>query len=249
MPSDNLDKFIKEKIEAVQHTLPPTLNWNPEAGWLKLQQQRVPARRQKTNWLPYAAAVFALALLAGLMLQNGPSSQKAVKPVAATAAAEKVLPKTVPANQNPKTVAKHQASISSPLVTPEQPIPKVAGQKPKQLVKVPALPVANSQIKQTPDTTTTRVTDAPATITSGQEFVIPATPTHPAAQPLKIIIVLGKASSAKVLNHTAQNTLPAKKRNSRFRLNVPNGETRDMAHLALTDSAYQLLKLQARIDL
>ncbi|KAA5545058.1 hypothetical protein [Adhaeribacter rhizoryzae] len=254
MPSDNLEKYIKENVEAVQHTLPPGVNWDPEAAWLKLQQPPVLTRRKKTTWFSYAAAIVILALLAGLARQYFVSEQPRTKTLVATKPAKKIL---TPAKPTENTVAKPVKSqvgnIVSAVKSGEQQLKMALGKKMEQAVKSSALPAANTKINNatvvvmpgTPEVQPAKATEKSEIIAASEA----KTPAQTTAQPLKITVVLGKTSTAKMLSQTANNNLPAKRRKTRLRLNVPVPESVDNGHFATTDSAYQLLKLQARIDL
>ncbi|MGV3588430.1 MAG: hypothetical protein ACO1OF_15605 [Adhaeribacter sp.] len=252
MPSDNLEKYIIDNVEAVQHTPPPGVNWDPEAAWLKLQQPPVLTRRKKTTWFSYAAAVVILALLAGLARQYFVPEQPRTEILVATQPAKKIL---TPANSTEITVTKPtkpQVGNIAPAVKSGELQPKMAlSKKMERAVKSPALSVASTKIKNaavavsTPDAQPAAAAAEPEAIATSET----ATLAETTAQPLKITVVLGKNSTAKMLNQTANNNLPAKRRKTRLRLNVPDAESMDKGHFATTDSAYQPLKLQARIDL
>lgn len=254
MPSDNLEKYIKEKLAAVQHTPPPGSNWDPEAAWLKLQQPPVLTRHKKTSWFSYAtAAVLVLALLAGLMRQYFVSKQATTETRVATTPAKETEKATGPSKTTTEKLVKHPAGNITPAVKPHELPPKLAlGKKLQHSVKLPFVSVAGPKAAKAPITAPASIPDAPPaeTVTGPDAKATPEAETLAATTPppLKITVVLGNTSTANMLNQTTTN-LPAKRRKTRLRLNVPVPEYTDKGHFASTDSSYQPLKLQARIDL
>jgi hypothetical protein len=252
MPSDNLEKFFKENIEAVQHTPPPGSTWDPEATWLKLQNTPAPARRRKINWLHYAAAVFVLALLTGLVGQWWQNAPENPSPVVATTPTNETLPVTKPTESAALNKTRSKTGNHNIKVIPAPSKPAVAARQQNKLA-VPPLALPGTKIKYSEEKTEISVTDKeqPASLAENQVSSTLAENTEPPtiAPPLKITVVLGASSSAKMLAATAPENLPDKKRKNRWRMNVPAIETPDKNHFALTDSAYKPLRLQARIDL
>ncbi|GEO05619.1 hypothetical protein AAE02nite_32830 [Adhaeribacter aerolatus] len=253
MPSDNLEKYIKEKMAAVEHTPPPGTTWNPEAAWLKLQQQPVRTRQKRNNWFSYAAAVLVLALLVGLIGLYLVSTPPDDEVTAATTPATEILIPAEPTEITAEKLTKHQANNISPKEKAVELPPQLALVKAiKRSTKSPFLSVTSTRKESTsvtvpasdPNAQSAEAAVGSEVIATTEEVKVAETP----AQPLKITVVLGKNSTAKMLNHTADN-LPAAKRKTRLRLNIPGPESTDKSHLALTDSAYQPLKLQAQIDL
>jgi hypothetical protein len=255
MPSDNLEEFFKQKIEAVQHTPPPGSNWQPEATWHKLQQTAIPPRKKERFWLPYAAAVLVFVLLSGLGWLYSPLTPEVPKPTAATSPRKALVPPFALPKITTGEINQSKIKETGRIAIAEQPKAKAAaGRKTMLPAEPPALPVVRPGTQQSQHVAQTSTLETePEYAMTGKVVTDPVLEptTLPAtrAQPLKVTIVLGAGTSGKIINPTAAKNLSDKKRKNRFHINRPDPEPAGNEHLAATDSAAKSLKLQARIDL
>jgi len=256
MPSDNLEKYFKERIEAVQHKPLPDNSWEPEVAWQQLQQtlpnQTQPLTKQlHPVWLAYAAAVWAIVLFSGLAFWYIADLNKISTNVAK-------LPANVVAPVAGNITANNQAATKTKMPSPTMPQPelypkasKKYSMKAARAKQIAVLPPA-SQPPAPPHFNQQPVPTVPAS--NLDSSTVPNTMAANGAvnrgttKPLKITVVLGAPTLARNQPALIFKPAVATQKKIRLRIHSPNNQLTEEVQLATARANSASLPLGAKIE-